>query len=274
MKTFRLLDVLAVFSLALSQVSCGQDARSKGALAPPPPPTPVEVSDFAASRAAEHARQVAAKWNVRVDVLIVSVPESRVLELLPDLRSDDPQKMNAAVTNIQQMLSAKEATLIGWPEVVCLDGVRSVTETVDEKRYPTEFGFPAANEGDAAASDKPAEQPAPAEGPSDGPAPTAFETRNVGVTLEVEPEVLDDGRRLLLSVVPQHVRLLGFIPYGATDADGQAGSFDQPEFATTKTTVTLSIRNDQRVLLGMHKLDPEKDAVELFILHAVATKVE
>ncbi len=262
MKTFRLLDLPAVLLLALSQPGCGQEVRTK-----PAPPPPGEAS----GEAAEGARQIAAKWNVRVDVLIVSLPESRALELLPELRSDDPQKVNGAVTNIQQMLSAKEATLIGWPEVVCLDGVRSVMETIDEKRYPSDFSFPVAADNETASPDKPDTQP----GAADTPAPSAFETRNVGITLEAEPQVLDDGRRLLLSVVPQHVRLLGFIPYGGeAGTDSQPGLIDQPEFAVTKATTTLSIRNDQRVLLGMHKLDPEKDSVELFILHAVATKVE
>lgn len=261
MKTFRLLDLPALLLLALSQPGCGQDARPKAA-APA-----VEAT----SPAAERARQAAAKWNVRVDVLIVSLPEARALELLPDLRSDDPQKTAAAVTSLQQMIGAKEATLIGWPEVVCLDGVRSVTETIDEKRYPTDYGFPAASDTEPASAEKPDRQEAAA----DGPAPAAFETRNVGTTLEAEPQVLDDGRRILLSVAPQQVRLLGFIPFGGeAGTDNQPSLIDQPEFAVLKATTTLSLRNDQRVLLAMHKLDPGKDTVELFILHAVATKVE
>src|ERR1700734_1693755 len=38
--------------------------------------------------------------------------------------------------------------------------------------------------------------------------PTAFETRNVGTTLELEPTASNDGQWISLNVVAQHVRLL------------------------------------------------------------------
>ena len=41
--------------------------------------------------------------------------------------------------------------------------------------------------------------------------PTAFETRNTGVTLEVEPVVGPDGITIDLNLVPQVVEFEGFI---------------------------------------------------------------
>src|SRR5438105_14047476 len=45
--------------------------------------------------------------------------------------------------------------------------------------------------------------------------PTAFETRNTGVTLEVEPVVGPDGVTVDLNLVPQVVEFEGFINYGS-----------------------------------------------------------
>src|SRR5207237_2853822 len=45
--------------------------------------------------------------------------------------------------------------------------------------------------------------------------PTAFETRNTGVTLEVEPVVGPDGITIDLNLVPQVVEFEGFINYGS-----------------------------------------------------------
>src|SRR4029079_9017697 len=45
--------------------------------------------------------------------------------------------------------------------------------------------------------------------------PTAFETRNTGVTLEVEPVVGADGYTIDLNLVPQVVEFEGFINYGS-----------------------------------------------------------
>ena len=44
--------------------------------------------------------------------------------------------------------------------------------------------------------------------------PTAFETRNVGDTLEFETVLGEDGRTCDLNFVPQHVGLLGFREIG------------------------------------------------------------
>jgi len=268
-----LLRTCAALIVVLSQPGCGQQR-------PPSPPT----GGLDDRMAAEDVRMRAAKWNVRVSVLIVEVPEAKALELLPDLRSDDPQKTSAAVKQIQQSIAAKEATFIGWPEVITLDGVRAVSETIDEKRYPVAFGIPGVTLPE---STDPSAQNAPVPAPTPEPqnlavdadlaalSPTAFETRNVGLTIEAEPHVLDEGRRLLISIVPQHVLLMGYEPFDAgRDATGQQRFVEQPQFATRKTTTTLNIRNDQHVLLNMHKIEGDDAKVELFILHAIASKVE
>lgn len=269
-----LLRAFAALIVILSQSGCGQQS------APTAPPGGDSVDNRIA---AANARLRAAKWNVRVDVMIVEVPEARALELLPDLRSDDPQKISAAVTQIQQMIAAKEATLIGWPEVITLDGDRAVSETSDEKRYPVEFGIPGAPSPEATGTPAAAAPAAPASTPQNSVvdadlsalSPSAFETRNVGLTLEVEPHVLDEGRRLVIQIVPQHVLLLGYEPFDAgRDDTGRQLFVEQPQFATRKTTTSVSIRNGQHVLLSLHKIDGEEPKMELFILHAVATKVE
>lgn len=265
MKAARSVPALFSILLAVAPAGCGRAGT---------PATP-SAPDAAA---AEQARIRSAKWNVRVDVQIVTLPEARALELLPDLRSDDAQKTAAAVAKLQEMIGSKEATLIGWPEVACLDGVRAVSEAIDEKRYPTDFTTPPPAEPQSPAPDKPAAADKPAGELVDGeqsPNPAAFETRNIGVSLEVEPTVLDEGRRLVISVVPQRVALKGFITFdGGRDANGHPLTIEQPEFATTKTTTTVSIRNGQHVLLNFHKSDPESEIAELVILHAVATKVD
>src|SRR5207253_3890259 len=45
--------------------------------------------------------------------------------------------------------------------------------------------------------------------------PQTFETRNTGVTLEVEPVVGPDGTTIDLNLVPQVVEFEGFINYGS-----------------------------------------------------------
>ena len=100
-----------------------------------------------------------------------------------------------------------------------------------------------------------------------GITPTAFETRNVGATLELEPTASNDGQWISLNVVAQHVRLLRMakIDVGVL-ASGEHLGVEQPYFSTLKDTVSLQIRTGQRVLLGIHKVPNDENSMELFFL--------
>src|SRR5262249_3983852 len=93
--------------------------------------------------------------------------------------------------------------------------------------------------------------------------PTAFETRNTGVTLEVEPVVGPDGVTIDLNLVPQVVEFEGFINYGSpiqtttTNLLGQPitniltpNVINQPIFSARKVTTSVSVWDGQTVVLG------------------------
>src|SRR5207244_11123546 len=94
--------------------------------------------------------------------------------------------------------------------------------------------------------------------------PTAFETRNTGVTLEVEPVVGPDGVTIDLNLVPQVVEFEGFINYGSpiktvqptllgTTAQAVVltdNVINQPIFSARKVTTSVSVWDGQTVVLG------------------------
>ena len=102
--------------------------------------------------------------------------------------------------------------------------------------------------------------------------PATFETRNTGVTLEVEPVVGPDGVTIDLSLVPQVVEFEGFINYGSpifavgiNTVLGTGGTsvlttsspvlltsnvINQPIFSTRKVTTSVSVWDGQTVVLG------------------------
>lgn len=205
------------------------------------------------------------EWNVWVEVLMVAMPQEKAIALLPDLRS--PDKVDSAVMQIFSAIERKEATITGWPAAFTLDGVRCVAEAIFEKRYPTEFSVPTDSK------EKPDPKP---DGDkmniNDSPPPTAFETRNTGATLEVQPSVLPGGEWIKLEMVPQRVAFAGFEPFHAgTNAGGQAITIDQPEFHTFKTSSSFVVRNNQWNLIAIHKPVQPENQIELFIARATAT---
>ena len=83
-----------------------------------------------------------------------------------------------------------------------------------EFRYPTAFTEPKVPEisGRGSSSSLSTTVALPVVGPS---TPSSFETRNTGVTLEVEPVVGPDGDTIDLNLVPKVVEFEGFSNYGS-----------------------------------------------------------
>ncbi len=72
---------------------------------------------------------------VRVDVLMLSMPEEKMLAVLPDLL--DREKIEKMVPELLEAVKRKEITLVGYQFVTTKNGQRAVAETVKEIRYPT-----------------------------------------------------------------------------------------------------------------------------------------
>lgn len=235
-------------------------------------------------------KRIQATSEIEMDLLMVRMSESRALALIPRLR--DRRQSADATKEIMKSIGSGEAVLIGWPFLATKSGQRAVMEQVDEFRYATEFDPPgsakvtettAEETGVANAPVVPATappvQPAPAkttttESVNEG-SPTSFETRNVGVTFEVEPNIDPNGRTIDLNMVPQHVRLRGMrktVVEGPQE--GKKIIVEQPEFVTHKLTTSISVEDGDYTLLGVFTVADMPGQVELFILHTRIKRIE
>ena len=93
--------------------------------------------------------------------------------------------------------------------------------------------------------------------------PTGFETRNTGVTLEIEPTIGENNYSIDLRFAPELVEFEGFINYGSpiqtlgTDILGNPISItitenriEMPVFATRRVTTGLTIYDGYTVAVG------------------------
>jgi general secretion pathway protein D len=168
---------------------------------------------------------------------------------------------------IQAMNQKKGIDLLSAPRVTTKSGQRATIEVIREFRYPTEFQPPqipttvgGGNSSGGLGSTSIAIIPIT---PT---TPTGFETRNTGVTLEVEPQVGPDGYTIDLNLVPQVVEFEGFINYGSPINTINPGVFsgitgastitltentiNQPIFSTRKVTTSVTVWDGQTVVLG------------------------
>lgn len=211
--------------------------------------------------------------QVDLDWLIVRLPESDALNLLPDLRN--PAKTTEATDRIIKMIGAKKATLVSWPSLSAPSGQRAVVEHLDEFRYavtyrgdaksttavndskPANDTPPTAKETPPSADRKPAVESAVA---------TSFETRNIGITLEVEPTV-EANDIVNLNFVCQHVAVLGMQEVKVAEAvTARTTIFKQPDFETTKVTRSVRIPAGNYSLVGVFKPRLPEDTTELFLI--------
>ena len=169
---------------------------------------------------------------------------------------------------IRALNQKKGIDLLSAPRVTTKSGQRAVIEIVREFRYPTQFQPPQIPQnfrGDTITDNGLTTGGGRASGafPVTPTTPTSFETRNTGVTLEVEPVVGPDGITIDLNLVPQVVEFEGFINYGSpiqttsTNFLGQTSTviltpnvINQPIFSTRKVTTSVSVWDGQTVVLG------------------------
>src|SRR5205814_9196245 len=174
---------------------------------------------------------------------------------------------------IRALNQKKGIDLLSAPKITTKSGQRAVIEIVREFRYPTQFTEPKVPDisGRGTSNSASTTIALPVVGPS---TPSNFETRNTGVTLEVEPVVGPDGVTIDLNLVPQVVEFEGFINYGSPirtinpallgfvtgSLSGITGLtqaitltdnvINQPIFSTRKVTTSVSVWDGQTVVLG------------------------
>lgn len=164
---------------------------------------------------------------------------------------------------VMRALDQKKGTdLLSAPSVTTRSGLPARIEIIREFIYPTEYDPPelpnrvvttsSGNERGSASSF-----------PVTPANPTAFETRNTGVTLEVDPTVAQTGYTIDLNLAPEVVEFQGFINYGnpitspAQDALGRPSSviitenrIEMPVFSTRRVKTQVTVWDGQTVAIG------------------------
>jgi len=166
---------------------------------------------------------------------------------------------------IRALNQKKGVDLLSAPKVTTKSGQRAIIEVVREFRYPKTYTQPQVPQIGSSTTIVGGAVPVVVTPTT----PQDWETRNTGVTLEVEPVVGGDATTIDLNLVPQVVEFEGFINYGSPinavgvstigGANGISVSspvlltenvINQPVFSTRKVTTSVSVYDGQTVVLG------------------------
>ncbi|MBX3741731.1 MAG: type II and III secretion system protein [Akkermansiaceae bacterium] len=170
---------------------------------------------------------------------------------------------------IMRGLAQKKGTdLMTAPSVMAKSGQKAKIEIIREFIYPTEYEPPELPNSVGATGGTGGGIVGGLGGgsgmfPVTPATPTAFETRNTGVTLEIEPNVGDNDFVIELRFIPEIVEFEGFINYGSpiqspsTDILGNPvtvtiteNRIEMPVFSTRKVDTSLTIYDGYTVAVG------------------------
>ena len=168
---------------------------------------------------------------------------------------------------IMRGLSQKKGSdIMTAPSIVAKSGQTATIEIIREFIYPTEYEPPQLPNSTGGGGNGGGNGGVVVQAnvfPVTPATPTAFETRNTGVTLEVEPTLGDNDYTIDLRFAPEIVDFEGFINYGspiqstATDALGNPviititeNRIEMPVFSTRKVNTGLTIYDGHTVAVG------------------------
>src|SRR5207302_972753 len=181
---------------------------------------------------------------------------------------------------IRALNQKKGVDLLSAPSVTTKSGQRAIIEVVREFRYPKTYTPPQVPQIGSTTGIVGGVVPVVVTPTT----PQDWETRNTGVTLEVEPVVGGDATTIDLNLIPQVVEFEGFINYGSpinavgVQTVGNVIStsvpieltpnvINQPVFSTRKVTTSVSVYDGQTVVLGgLMREDVQKTEDKVTIL--------
>lgn len=166
---------------------------------------------------------------------------------------------------IRALSQKKGVDLLSAPSVMARSGQRAKIEVIREFIYPTEYDPPEIPNqfGGSLALGGGGGTTTGGGFPVTPATPTAFETRNTGVTLEVDPVLGADEFTIDLNLAPEVVEFDGFINYGSPILTSSVNALglvqpvvvtenriEMPIFNTRKVTTQVTIWDGQTVALG------------------------
>jgi hypothetical protein len=221
------------------------------------------------------AEEPEAKTNLSVRLETFSMPLADAASLIRQ-GSDDPKLYEASITRTEAGTAKQESLTV----LRCRSGEKTLNESLLETIYPTEYEPAEIPNSISIADSKDAEPGVPASAIGQlrdlvTPAtPTSFETRNLGITAEIEATFHQDAGLATLRIAPDWVRLVGRSAYG----EG-VSKLEMPEIESQRLTTAVVVRLDKPFLLGTLNRSPESTvdpqaATRVWFAFVTVSKVE
>lgn len=196
---------------------------------------------------------------VRVQVEHIEMPHKDLTRLMMEDKSVAADA-TALRMKVQELVEKDAAQVMDTQIVVCRSGQKATTESIHEFIYPTEYepfkNLPPTDGKDQ--SDVP-----PPSFPHNPATPTAFETKNIGSTLEVEATIGENDKLIDLRFSPEMTWHTGNTVWlEHKDKLGNQTKVAMPGFYKLAINTSITCITGQYTIVGVHSPKNEKGEVD------------
>lgn len=185
----------------------------------------------------DHEKNIDVPCMIRVQAEFIEMPHATYTRLMAAPRtSANDTDLRAECA---KLVENEEARIIETMCITGLSGQNATTESISEYIHPTEYEpgeLPLEINGEPAPSNSSYGSP---------PMASAFDTKNIGSTFEVEASCDKVSQIVEVRFVPTLVYQVGLKNWGAEKVSGAAGPILMPEFYVIKTVTGVTVVSGQ-----------------------------
>lgn len=186
---------------------------------------------------------------IRVQVDYFEMSLETMADLLDDKKATESDEILRS--HVRLLVKEGKASIVDTQLLIARSGQKATTESIREFIYPTEYEpSEISNVVRVAGDGSKTEGADPTL--ATGPTPSAFETRNLGSTLEIEPLISADSKYIDLRLAPELVYHNKNITYASWKDKRGTADVVMPEMYTLRVNTALTTRNGQYALVTAH----------------------
>ena len=186
---------------------------------------------------------------VRVQVEFIEVPHTTLTRLLMEPRTGgNDTDLRKELTTLTEK---GEATVVETMLLIARSGQKATVESIKEFIYPTEYE-PAELPNEIHVTQDGEKTTPDVRDLATGPTPTAFETRNLGSTLEIEPTIDEEGTIIDLRLAPEIVYHVGNETWAEWKGRHGDASVRMPTMFAVRFSTAVTVINGQTLFIAAH----------------------
>ena len=187
--------------------------------------------------------------QIRVQVEFIDVSHEQLTELMfgEKVAANDTELRK----QVAQLVKDGKATILETMLCTARSGQKATTESIEEFIYPTEYEPAELPENVHLKKKEDAEVAKTVRKDlATGPTPTAFETRNLGSTLEIEPTLSENGKIIDLRFVPEIVYHVGNQIWAEWKGEHGNSPVQMPTMYSLRINTAVTLAAGQPMLVG------------------------